>query len=577
MERDKRFKIWVLWICLWPSSIYLLYRWTDPPLHVNTLEIGAFVILASIVALFPLRIGDNPVFFTHGIAFAAFLQYGLFVEIIISQVSLLFLILKVRVDRTNSHRIPINFLMFLAISVLSAQVYYALGGEHAGEAVSSITDAVPIITYALSQILLNQVSLKIIAKIIYKQKIVWWDSGFVWDIATAGIVLPVGFVLYIVFLEFGVSAVFFVGIPFIFISGMLMLFHNSNEINSYLKKTSKIGHELTGKLGVKEVLDLFVERLSDLLPLDHIYVFDVASDNQLKLIRFFDRSGEEVFPEVQMNKGEGVSGATWEKTRSFHYRKRTEWKHMANSFTPSTAESVLSVPVERNDEIVGIITIYSNKKRAFVQFQFMILRILGNYLGVAIDNARHYEQRKEESERCPLTGLYNYRYFETYLQDLFVQWEKEENKKPISLILLDIDYFKQVNDTYGHESGNEILCLLSERLRLFLSNRGVLARYGGEEFVILLPGYSAEQSIKIAEEIKRAISSEPFYSHEHILKWKTAQEVNVTASIGVAVYPDDCESPLELIRHADRAMYIGAKQQGRNKVANYNQLNSNVQ
>jgi len=577
MERDKRIKIWVLWVCLWPSSIYLLYRWLDPPLHVNIWEIGAFVILASIVAHFPLRIGDNPVFFTHGIAFAAFLQYGLFVEIIISQVSLFFLLLKVRVDRTSSHRIPINFLMFLAISVLSAQVYYALGGEHAGEAVSSITDAIPIITYALSQIVLNQLSLKIITKIIYKQKIVWWDSGFVWDIATAGIVLPVGFVLYIVFLEFGISAMFFVGIPFIFISGMLMLFHNSNEINSYLKRTSKIGHELTGKLGVKDVLDLFVDRLSELLPLDYIYVYDVLSENQLKLIRFFDRSGVMNFSEVQLNREEGVSRATWKKSGSFHYKKRAEWKHMTNSFTPENAESVLSVPVERNNEIVGIITIYSKKKRAFVQFQFMILRLLGNYLGVAIDNARHYEQRKEESERCPLTGLYNYRYFENYLQDLFLQWETDDIKKPISLILLDIDHFKQVNDTYGHESGNEILCLLSERLRMVLSNRGVLARYGGEEFVILLPGYAADQSINLAEEIKHAISSEPFYSHDHILRWGTVQEINVTASIGVAVYPDDCEEPLELIRHADRAMYVGAKQQGRNKVANYSQMNTNVQ
>lgn len=554
-----------------------MYRWLDPPLHVNILEIGSFVILASIVALFPLRIGDNPVFFTHGIAFAAFLQYGLFVEIIISQVSLLFLLLKVRVDRTSSHRIPINFMMFLAISILSAQVYYALGGEHAGEAVSSITDALPIITYALSQIFLNQLSLKIITKIIYKQKIVWWDSGFVWDVATAGIVLPVGFVLYIVFLEFGISAMFFVGIPFIFISGMFMLFHNSHEINSYLKRTSKIGHELTGKLGVKDVLDLFVDRLSELLPLDYIYVYDVLSEHQLKLIRFFDRTGEMKLSELQMNRGEGVSRAVRKKTGSFHYKKRAEWKHMANSFTPENAESVLSVPVERNNEIVGIITIYSKKKRAFLQFQFMILRILGNYLGVAIDNARHYEQRKEESERCPLTGLYNYRYFENYLQDLFSQWEKEDIKKPISLILLDIDHFKKVNDTYGHESGNEILCLLSERLRMVLTNRGVLARYGGEEFVILLPGYAADQSFNLAEEIKHAISSEPFYSHDHILRWETVQEVNVTASIGVAVYPDDCEEPLELIRHADRAMYVGAKQQGRNKVAAYNQMNTNVQ
>ncbi|KHE72302.1 sensor domain-containing diguanylate cyclase, partial [Halobacillus sp. BBL2006] len=519
-----------------------------------------------------LQVGDNPVFFTHGVAFAVFLYYGLFIEILVSQLALLFLMGKLRVRKADLYRVPINFLMFLMISILSALLYYLLGGTHGGEAVSSLDNALPVTAYAVSQILFNQFSIKFISRFLYNKPIQWFDRGLIWDVLTGCLVLPIGLVLYIVFAEFGVSAVFFVGIPFIFISGMLMLYHNSSQVNNYLKRTSIIGHELTGKLGVRDVLDIFVDRISKLLPLDYIYVFDVTSEKQLNLIRFYDRSGNIQFPIIQLEKGESISGNTWEKGESVHFKSKRDWQHLENNYTPDDAESSISIPVERNGEIVGVITIYAKRKRAFMQYQFMILEILGNYLAVAIQNAKHYEKTKAESERCALTGLYNYRYFEEYLHQLFQQWKDENRTQPISLILLDIDHFKIVNDTYGHESGNEVLCLLAERLRRVIGNRGVLARYGGEEFVLLLPECTSDEAVWLAEDIRQAITEKPFDSYEHILSGRSPQEIPITASIGLATYPDDCEEALELIRHADRAMYVGAKQQGRDKVASYESL-----
>ncbi|MGP4061548.1 diguanylate cyclase [Halobacillus sp. H74] len=569
--------VWLTWIFVWPVSLYGLYTWLDPVVSGNTVEILSFIILASIVALFPLQIGDNPVFFTHGIAFAVFLYYGLFIEIIVSQIAIFALMAKMRVGKSQSHRIPINLLMFLLISVVSALIYYGLGGTHGEAAVDSITDAVPIVSYALSQLVLNQFTIKVVAKVLYRKKVSWLDKGLVWEMMTACLVLPIGFVLYMVFSEFGVSGIFFVGIPFIFISGMLMLYHNSNQINTYLKETSKIGHELTGELGVKEVLDIFVDRLSKLLPVDYIFVYDVCSPKKMDLIRFFDRSGEIYFPDIQLNKGESISGNTWKDGNSVFFKKKAEWSHLENRFTPDHAESVLSVPIERKGEIVAVISIYSNKRRAFLQFQFMILNILGNYLGVAIDNARHYEKTKAESERCALTGLYNYRYFEDYLEGVFTTWQNEHPTEPISLVLLDIDHFKKVNDTYGHGSGNEILSNLAKRLENVAGSEGTLARYGGEEFVLLLPYYDAPASKRVAEQIRSSISEEPFTSYEHIFDDRSPVSISITASVGVATYPDHCEEALDLIRQADRAMYVGAKQKGRNKVAGYEEMVQTVQ
>ncbi|GEN51906.1 sensor domain-containing diguanylate cyclase [Halobacillus faecis] len=577
MTKQKKYVVWMVWASIWPASLVYLYLWLSPVLEGNRIEIVAFIILASIVALFPLQIGDHPVFFTQGIAFAVFLYYGLFIEIIVSQVAILALMAKMRLGRTNLHRLPINLFMFLLISVVSAGIYYALGGTHGPSAVSDIGDAIPIVSYALSQIVLNQFSIKFVANVLYKKEIKWNDRGFVWELLTSGLVLPIGFVLYIVYTEFGMSAIFFVGIPFVFISGMMMLYHNSNQVNTYLRETSIIGHELTGKLGVKEVLDVFVDRLSKLLPVDYIYVYDVKKDKRLELIRFFDRSGEIDFPNIQLSMGQSISGNTWKGGESVFYKKKSEWSHLENQYTPDRAETVLSVPVERNGEIVGVITIYSTKKRAFLQFQFMIVNILGNYLGVAIDNARHYEKTKAESERCALTGLYNYRFFEDHIVNVFEINQQQENVEPISLVLLDIDHFKRVNDTYGHESGNEILASLAKRLHEIVPEHGTLARYGGEEFVLLLPGYHQEEALETAHSIRSHITQKPFLSHLHIHESKEPVSVFVTASIGVATYPDHCEEAFDLIRQADRAMYIGAKQRGRDRVASYKELIQTVQ
>ncbi|MBH0230036.1 diguanylate cyclase [Halobacillus yeomjeoni] len=575
MTKSKQVVVWSAWALLWPASLIFLFDTFGSSLEGNVLGVTAFIILAAIVALFPLQIGDNPVFFTHGIALAAFLYFGLLAEILVSQAALIMLMFKLRVDKSSLYRIPINFLMFLFLSITSAMIYYALGGTHGRSVLSSGASALPIIAYALSQILLNQFTIKGIAKWLYGKTIKWVDRGFIWDLLTGCLVLPIGLVLYIVYSIVGVSAIFFVGIPFIFISGMLMLYHNSNQMNTYLKKTSNIGHELTGKLGVREVLDLFVERISELLPLDYVYIYDVVSEDRLKLIRFFDKSKKLAFPHVQLMKGECMSGHTWWEGKSFHFHNRKQWEHLRGIYTPADAESVLSIPIERNNEIVGIISIYSKKKRAFMQFQFIILNILSSYLGVAIDNARHYELKKSESERCPLTNLYNYRFLEGYMHKLFSKWTTQN--APISLILLDIDHFKQVNDTYGHESGNEILCQFAERIQKFVGNEGIAARYGGEEFAVLLPDKNSEEAVRFAEKLREEIEGEPFHTYEHILSSKLPQKIDLTASIGVATFPDDCDAPMELIRSADRAMYVGAKRRGRNRVASYNNLKKFVQ
>ncbi|WP_181349734.1 sensor domain-containing diguanylate cyclase [Thalassobacillus sp. CUG 92003] len=562
--------VWMSWLFIWPVSVLTLYHVLEPSFAGRELDILSFAVLMVILSLFPLLVGDSSVFVVHGVGLAVFLYFGFFAEMLLTQLSVLFLLLKLRVGKTEGYRFPLNMLLFLTVSCASAAVYYILGGQHGGAAIDSSYDAVPIAGYAFTQILVNQSILAVLGKVLHRRKFRLFDVGFLWECLTSLLVFPIGLVLFKLYLEIGLTAIYFVGIPFIFISFMLMLYHNSREMNGYLQQTSEFGHELTGKLGVSEVLDVFVSRLSNLLPVDYIYVFDVVDNKQLELIRFYDREEKMSFPQSHLEHGEDVSGNTWLKQSGFHFSSKKEWKPYVSSYTPVDAESIMSLPVQRKNEIVGIISVYAKKRRAFHRYQFMIMEILANYLAVAMENARHYEKTKKDSEICPLTGLYNYRYFENYLQHVFDEMKTSYEKGPLSLILLDIDHFKSVNDTYGHESGNEILKELAERLsRTFDEHEGAVARYGGEEFVILLPWLSQDQCYKKAEEVRQTISGHPFSIREHILSQEGTLSVDITASVGIATFPHDCDEPLDLIRHADRAMYVGAKQQGRNRVAKY--------
>ncbi len=156
-----------------------------------------------------------------------------------------------------------------------------------------------------------------------------------------------------------------------------------------------------------------------------------------------------------------------------------------------------------------------------------------------------------------LTGLYNYRYFQ---EALFREIARSRRYgKPLSLILLDVDSFKKYNDEHGHQMGDDVLRGIGEILLGRIRKSDIAARYGGEEFVVLLPEAGREYGMRIAGELRETIAGHLFHGRE------TQSRRIVTASFGMAVFPEDGSDPASLIRVADRKMYL-AKQAGGNRV-----------
>lgn len=178
------------------------------------------------------------------------------------------------------------------------------------------------------------------------------------------------------------------------------------------------------------------------------------------------------------------------------------------------------------------------------------------------------KQLQWESETDHLTQLPNSRAFEQALE----AYHQRHPEAKRALVVLDLDHFKGINDTYGHEAGNEILKQFAELLKREDTAKGTIARYGGEEYIILLPSYTKEKALVYADSLRQAIEKEPFMCHNYLHAEAEEVWLTLTASIGVAVYPNKEETEVgELISQADRAMYVGAKRNGRNKVALYRQ------
>ncbi|MFA9555958.1 sensor domain-containing diguanylate cyclase [Evansella sp. AB-rgal1] len=563
MTKRQQWIVWVIWTAIFPTTLIFFVIRGLPILRDEWFGIIAFLCLLLIASLFPIRFRHTNIVPIHGIALAVFLQYGLFIEMIVMQLAVLTSLLSLKLPKRDLYRFPLNSLVFFVVSVVSASLYYIIGGTTGiiteGEFTSMI---LPIALYAFVYFFFNNWLIFFIRKYIIKIKNTkFFDEALKWEAITSILIIPIGISLMLLFQEVGIYAIFLVGIPLICLSLILKLYNESQTTGRLLRKISSFGYQINENLPVQKITDLFMKTVADLFPVDHAYVYEKKNGKLVAIQEVHSKQGE---GESLDNKVALISQSVFSNRKSHIYTKSKQWENVFESYLPGM-ESIMVVPSIRENEVVAVITVTSKQKRAFEKSHLMLLEIMANYLVVAVQNARMYEQKKNESERCALTNLYNYRYFENALLQKYDTPSETDN---FGIILLDLDHFKRINDSFGHHSGNEVLCQVAKVLQNTLDGSGTLARYGGEEFVILLEGDNVHFAKQMAELLRKELESNLFIVSND-LGSKERKSVRITASIGVAVKSEADESAMSVLRNADRAMYTGAKQQGRNKVAYY--------
>ena len=220
-------------------------------------------------------------------------------------------------------------------------------------------------------------------------------------------------------------------------------------------------------------------------------------------------------------------------------------------------KSLMCLPIKSRGNLLGVLEIVNKTtNEPFTKDDLDIMMRLVDQAAVAIERALLYQKMAEQSITDDLTKLFNTRYLDRTLEIEITR--SKRYKTSLALIFMDLDHFKTVNDNYGHLIGSKLLVETGEILIKCLRTVDIVARYGGDEFVMVLPQTAPQSAIQIAERLRRAIE-------RHVFLKKEGYSLRLTASFGVASYPESAGSKEELLRLADEAMYR-VKHQTRNGV-----------
>jgi diguanylate cyclase (GGDEF)-like protein len=213
---------------------------------------------------------------------------------------------------------------------------------------------------------------------------------------------------------------------------------------------------------------------------------------------------------------------------------------------PAGNRTLIMMPLVAKGQSIGLVELLSSRVIEPDAERLELARTMANEAAMALENARLYEEARALADRDPLTGFYNHRYLHERFGEEIVRAQRSQ--QPLSVLMLDLDDFKLVNDTFGHLFGDQVLAWTAEVIRSTLRASDVPARYGGDEFAILLPDTPFDAAGIAAERIRRAFAEVAFDGGSR-------RSVAVGLAIGVATFPDDGRTTRELISTADSGLY----------------------
>ena len=331
--------------------------------------------------------------------------------------------------------------------------------------------------------------------------------------------------------------------------------------NDELSTLVEIGKALTSTLSREDLLNVVMEKVSILL---HSRIWS--------LLLLDEKTGEMTFEiavspaaerlkGLRLKKGEGIAGWVAEHGEPLlipNVKKDGRFSSQVDEATSYKTKSVICVPLKSKNRTMGVIELVSTEEEgAFSENDLPILTTIADYVAIAIENALYFEKINELIITDDLTELYNSRHFNE-----LIDYEIERARRygnSLSIVFFDLDYFKLVNDTHGHLVGSRILSEIGALVKRYTRRVNLAARYGGDEFVMLLPSTDKEGAVKMATDLLDLIRNNPFKADDET-------PINITASFGVASFPDDADNKNDLVRLSDKAMY-SVKENGRNGVA----------
>ena len=306
----------------------------------------------------------------------------------------------------------------------------------------------------------------------------------------------------------------------------------------------ELSQDLGASLSLQETLSVFSVKLKPMVPYDAIAIY-IRRDHEL-VPEYVNGDNYRLFSSLRLPIGEGLSGWVAQNRKPIvNGNPSVEPGYLNDPSKFSTLRSALAVPLEGVAGVIGVLALYRSERDAFTSDHLRILLAVSSKMALSIENALKYQQAENSATTDYLTGLPNAR-------SLFLQLDRElarckRDNTSLTVMVSDMDGFKQINDRFGHLEGNRVLRLFAQALKDSCREYDYVARMGGDEFVVIAPGLTPDAAAKKAEQM-RALARHA--GHE------VCGEDILSLSVGRAVFPADGKDAEQLLAEADRRMYL---------------------
>ena len=324
-----------------------------------------------------------------------------------------------------------------------------------------------------------------------------------------------------------------------------------------MRSCVEISKAVTATLNVDQIMHIILNRMSELIPARNwtLYLVDPVDQTLgFEVVVGLDKAPLEGF---RIQPGEGIAGQVAQTGLPVliphDVYSDGRFNARVDRLTGFKTESVICLPLIARQEVIGVLELINPEDPTLFDDVFLpVFSLLSDFMAIAIFNARNYEKINRLVITDDVTDQYNTRFLHEHLDRLL------EANTAFSLVFLDLDDFKKVVDTHGHQLGSRMLKEVATMISTRLDPDDRLVHYGGDEFVIILPDKGTEETIATIETLRRALGESVFLQSEQL-------SVRVGASFGIAHYPRDAADKKTLLQMADNALY-SSKDRGKNTV-----------
>jgi diguanylate cyclase (GGDEF)-like protein/putative nucleotidyltransferase with HDIG domain len=311
----------------------------------------------------------------------------------------------------------------------------------------------------------------------------------------------------------------------------------------------ELSQDLGASLSLGETLSVFAVKLRRAMPYDAIAIYVRHGDELVP--EYVNGDNFRLFASLRIPMGQGLSGWVAQNLKPIlNGNPSVEPGYLNDASKYSTLNSALAVPLEGLQGVVGVVALYHAEKDFFSSDHLRILLAVSSKMALAIENAMKYEQAESSAVTDYLTGLPNAR-------SLFLQLDRElarckRDNNTLTVMVADMDGFKQINDRFGHLEGNRVLRLFAHSLKETSREYDYVARMGGDEFVVIAPGLTPEAAARKAEQMRELAQQ---------AGKEVCREGILSLSVGKAVYPEDGMDAEKILSEADKRMYLQKQSQ----------------